>query len=407
MTNYVKTTNFSAKDSLAAGDPNKRITGAGHDTEYDAIETASATKANLASPTLTGTPTVPTAATGTDSTQAASTAYVQAELGLFTGPFGTVNLGLATAVASNALTIDVRTQDLGDATATDQVTISFRNSTATTGDYNAQTISGALDITVPDGATLGFTNSETGFVYVYAIDNGGTVEMAVAKKALFEEGATLNTTVLDTSSDSADVLYSTTARTGVPIRLIGRLVVQTGATAGQWGNAPTVLSLWQIGMKRTGDIVQVKFASESSQQSGATALPSDNTIPQDSEGNQALSTTITPTDALNDIVIHGNLGPVSHSNSSTAVCVGALFASSQGAGAIASAGHKTSSSNPGGGNLQMFALYAAGATSADTIQLRFGQSGAVTARVNTLPGSTGAWHSTCPSVTLLMYEIQA
>ncbi len=38
--------------------------------------------ANLASPALTGTPTVPTAAQGTNTTQAASTAYVQTEAGL-------------------------------------------------------------------------------------------------------------------------------------------------------------------------------------------------------------------------------------------------------------------------------------------------------------------------------------
>jgi len=44
--------------------------------EYDAIATAVATKADLASPTLTGTPTVPTAAVDTATTQAASTAYV-------------------------------------------------------------------------------------------------------------------------------------------------------------------------------------------------------------------------------------------------------------------------------------------------------------------------------------------
>lgn len=40
MSNYTKTTNFTAKDTLASGDPNKLVKGAEHDTEYDAIETA-------------------------------------------------------------------------------------------------------------------------------------------------------------------------------------------------------------------------------------------------------------------------------------------------------------------------------------------------------------------------------
>ena len=40
MSNYSKTTNFTAKDSLSSGDANKIVKGAEHDTEYDAIETA-------------------------------------------------------------------------------------------------------------------------------------------------------------------------------------------------------------------------------------------------------------------------------------------------------------------------------------------------------------------------------
>ena len=46
MTDYTKTTNFTAKDGLATGDPNKLVKGSDHDTEFDAIAVASATKAN-------------------------------------------------------------------------------------------------------------------------------------------------------------------------------------------------------------------------------------------------------------------------------------------------------------------------------------------------------------------------
>ncbi len=69
MSNYTKTTNFTAKDSLPSGDSGKIIRGSEFDTEFDAIETASATKANTASPTFTGTVTIPALAfTGTLST---------------------------------------------------------------------------------------------------------------------------------------------------------------------------------------------------------------------------------------------------------------------------------------------------------------------------------------------------
>jgi hypothetical protein len=55
VSDYTKTTNFTAKDSLSTGDADKIIKGALHDDEFDAIAVAVATKANLASPTFTGT----------------------------------------------------------------------------------------------------------------------------------------------------------------------------------------------------------------------------------------------------------------------------------------------------------------------------------------------------------------
>ena len=59
MSDYTKTTNFGAKDTLPSGDTNKIIRGSEFDTEFDAIATASATKSDIASPTFTGTVTVP------------------------------------------------------------------------------------------------------------------------------------------------------------------------------------------------------------------------------------------------------------------------------------------------------------------------------------------------------------
>lgn len=60
MANYVTTTNFTAKDSLPSGDPQKVIKGQDFQTEFDNIQSASATKADLSSPTFTGTVTIPT-----------------------------------------------------------------------------------------------------------------------------------------------------------------------------------------------------------------------------------------------------------------------------------------------------------------------------------------------------------
>lgn len=60
MSNYTKTTAFTAKDSLLTGNPAKIIKGAEFDIEFDNIQTANNSKANIASPTFTGTVTAPT-----------------------------------------------------------------------------------------------------------------------------------------------------------------------------------------------------------------------------------------------------------------------------------------------------------------------------------------------------------
>ena len=79
MSNYSKLTNFATKDSLASGNPLKVIKGTEIDDEFEAIETSIGTKADLASPTFTGTPAAPTAAAATNSTQIATTSFVQAQ----------------------------------------------------------------------------------------------------------------------------------------------------------------------------------------------------------------------------------------------------------------------------------------------------------------------------------------
>jgi hypothetical protein len=60
MSNYTKTTNFTAKDTLPTGNPAKIIKGTDFDTEFDALVTAVASKADTANPTFTGTVTIPT-----------------------------------------------------------------------------------------------------------------------------------------------------------------------------------------------------------------------------------------------------------------------------------------------------------------------------------------------------------
>jgi hypothetical protein len=80
MSSYVKATNFATKDTLPQGDSNKIVKGTELDNEFNAIAGAISSKADIASPSFTGTPAAPTAVFGTNTTQLATTAFVTAAL---------------------------------------------------------------------------------------------------------------------------------------------------------------------------------------------------------------------------------------------------------------------------------------------------------------------------------------
>ena len=60
MSNYSKLTDFAAKDTLPSGNAGKIVKGSEIDDEFNSIELNMATKANIESPTFTGTVTIPT-----------------------------------------------------------------------------------------------------------------------------------------------------------------------------------------------------------------------------------------------------------------------------------------------------------------------------------------------------------
>jgi hypothetical protein len=102
MSSYVKSTNFASKDSLAIGNPLKIVKGTEIDAEFNNIATAIDTKADLNSPTFIGTPVAPTAGAGTNTTQLATTAFVQATLLASVYPVGSIyiNAGVTTNPAT-------------------------------------------------------------------------------------------------------------------------------------------------------------------------------------------------------------------------------------------------------------------------------------------------------------------
>jgi len=76
MSDYTLAVAWSGKDALSDSDSAKVISGDDFDSEFTTIRTAVNSKADIASPTLTGTPAAPTAAADTNTTQIATTAFV-------------------------------------------------------------------------------------------------------------------------------------------------------------------------------------------------------------------------------------------------------------------------------------------------------------------------------------------
>jgi hypothetical protein len=91
MANYVKGTNFTAKDSLPIGNSGKIVKGTEIDVELNAVAAAIASKSDSNNPTFTGTPLAPTAAAGTNNTQLATTAFVNTAVTTATSGLGTLS----------------------------------------------------------------------------------------------------------------------------------------------------------------------------------------------------------------------------------------------------------------------------------------------------------------------------
>ena len=141
---------------------------------------------------------------------------------------------ITASVAANALTVTLN-----------PTTLDFRSATLTSGAVVSRVIPSAISVVVSSGSTLGTVSAVQSQIVVLALDNAGTVELAVVNIA---GGTSLTETGLISTTaeggagaaDSATVIYSTTARTNVAYRVVG-YVESTQATAGTWNTTPSTI----------------------------------------------------------------------------------------------------------------------------------------------------------------------
>lgn len=147
------------------------------------------------------------------------------------------NIGASFSQGSGNLTMNLKQADGSTDPATDgPLRVAMRSSTITSGAYNVRSRTTAASLLIDNGATMGFTSGATEFLYWYLLDNSGTLEIAVSK-SLFPESELASTTAMSNAADSGSVMYSTTGRSNVPIRLFMR-TKHSLTTAGSWDEVP-------------------------------------------------------------------------------------------------------------------------------------------------------------------------
>lgn len=212
MANYTKSTDFASKDALLTGDPNKVVKGSELDDEFDNIQTAVNSKADANSAALTGTPTAPTASNGTNTTQLATTAFVQTAVtaaaqaaypvgsiymnaSVSTNPGTLLGFGTWTAFGAGRVLIGVdgsnalfdTVEETGG--SADAVVVSHTHTATVTDPGHTHTFSPAISASTPSATSgniyLGGTTSVSG-------TNSATTGISVANSATGVSGTNAN-----------------------------------------------------------------------------------------------------------------------------------------------------------------------------------------------------------------------
>lgn len=148
------------------------------------------------------------------------------------------NLGISCqSPGGGTIILSVKTGAGNNPSLIDPIRVGFRSANIASGLVSLVSITSPLAMNLANGATLGHSSGVSSYVYVYLINNNGTAELAVSS-AIYQEDQVVSTTAMTDASDSPTVIYSTVARSNVPIRLIARLT-SNQVTAGVWVNLPT------------------------------------------------------------------------------------------------------------------------------------------------------------------------
>lgn len=223
---YTPATDFSVKDGLTTGDPAKKIQGATFDTEFDAISTAFGLAAPVASPTFTGTTTIPTVDINGGNIDGTIIGSVSPQ----TGNFSTLSIN-GTSITATAAELNY----VDGVTSAIQTQLDAKAPTASptfTGDATfAGIVEGIQAYT--SGGTIILNGSDTIVTFdVTASVNLGSTSLA--------------------AGESVTIMFNTTSTITWPtgIKWVGGSAptINTGLTTGQY----QVVQIWKVGTTHYG-----------------------------------------------------------------------------------------------------------------------------------------------------------
>lgn len=300
------------------------------------------------------------------------------------------NLSLEASVGSSALTITLSGNDAADPSSTNKVRVPFRNVTAATGTFAQVVVSAATTLVISSGSTMGASSATAFRLWIVGFNDGGTFRLGAINCLSGTSIYPLSAWGIASSTaeggagaaDSAQVFYTGSAVTSKAYTVLGYMTWESGlSTAGTWDAVPTRIQLFGAGVSLPGSEVQTVRTDTGTSSTGTTVLPTDNSIPQNTEGDEYMTRAITPTSSANVLSISSQL----YGGSSAATAVSAALFQDSTAGALRAVGASVSA----GGEASYIALshrMLAATTSSTTFKVRAGPSSAATFTFN---GSAG------------------
>lgn len=230
--------------------------------------------------------------------------------------FGLLNGKIVTSIASNALTIAIKTLAGTDPTPLDPVYASFRSSDLAGGGYDILEITTECFLTLLEGSTLSGSGVSPFRIWLVLFNDSSITRIGAGictsittvgaqtfhntKLALTEHGVASSTAEGGGAATLDGTIYTSVAVTSKPRRILGYLDYYAAlSVGGRWDALPNVTQLFGPGVKKPGEIVQISPTIINNVDATVDVIPFDTTLPQSSEGELLKSHSVTPVSRLN------------------------------------------------------------------------------------------------------------